>query len=225
MSLRFAAGLVFSAFICLLSLRALGKIPMPAFVIVALAWFSLACDLMCYACYTVGITHYPIEHLYALFEFLAQLLFVYLISTSTRLKQSILLVIPIFFGAWVYSQMAPGIVDMKNEPAIFFATSIANAYILFVLRSQAKSVSQSSQISHSILAETLRQLFLSELGKIFIGLFLYNLFQLSLFFLILGIENFSEGASRYIASFSHFVKNTLIAMSFIQSLRKGTSNA
>lgn len=226
--MRFFLGLGYLALVCLLGLRALGKIPVPAYIIVALLWFSLGCDVLCYACYLAGVPFYPIEHLYALFEFFAQLLFVYMISKDQRLRRSIIIVVPVFFAGWVYSQITPGIVNMKNEPAIFFATSIANAYILFVLRTQAKNVNDSSEslpLSRSILGETLRQIFLSELGKIFIGLFVYNLFQLSLFFLILGIENISLVITQWIHSFSLALRNSLIAMSFVQSIRKGTDNA
>jgi hypothetical protein len=236
--MRFYIGLGYLALVCLLGLRALGKIPVPAYIIVALAWFSLGCDIMCYAVYAahkdilppeeIFKLYAPIEHLYALFEFFAQLLFVYMISKGQRLRRSILIVVPVFFAGWVYSQFTPGIVNMKNEPAIFFATSIANAYILMVLRTQAKNVSEGSEIlplQRSILRETLRQLFLSEVGKIFIGLFIYNLFQLSLFFVILGIENISHVVTQWIHSFSLALRNTLIAVSFIQSIRKGTDNA
>lgn len=236
--MRFYLGLGYLTLVCLLGLRALGKIPVPAYIIVALTWFSLGCDIMCFAVYLahkgslssdeIFKLYAPIEHLYALFEFFAQLLFVYMISKDQRLRRSITIVVPVFFAGWVYSQITPGIVNMKNEPSIFFATSIANAYILMVLRTQAKNVSEGSEslaLPRSILGETLRQIFLSELGKIFIGLFVYNLFQLSLFLVILGIENISPVITQWIHSFSLALRNTLIAMSFIQSLRQGTDNA
>lgn len=233
--MRFYIGLAYLAIVCLLSLRALRKIPVPAYIIVALIWFSLGCDLMCYAVYSANKEslkadeivklYTPIEHIYALFEFLAQLLFVYMISKNRRLKSSITIVVPIFFAGWVYSQLMPGIATMKNEPSIFFATSIANAYILIVLWLQAKNVSQDESLfSRSILRETLRQLFLSEVGKIFIALFIYNLFQLFLFLLILVNESISSVITQYTHSFSLVVRNTLIAMSFIQSLRNGTDD-
>ena len=234
--MRFYIGLAYLALVCLLSLRALRKIPVPAYIIVALIWFSLGSDLMCYAVYSANKgsvssaeiykLYAPIEHIYALFEFFAQLLFVYMISKSRGLKNSITIVVPIFFAGWVYSQFMPGVAAMKNEPSIFFATSIANTYILIVLWSQAKNVSEEKNLfSRSILWETLRQLFLSEVGKIFIALFVYNLFQLFIFLLILVNENISSVITQYTHSFSLAVRNTLVAMSFIQSLRKGTDDA
>lgn len=227
MSIRFAVGLIHLAFVCFIGLRTLRVLPASAIIIVGLVWFSFGCDLYCFALYSDGKDFVPIEHLYAMFEFLAEMAFIYLTTENTTIRRVAYALIPLFFFSWIGTQYIPGVLTMRNEPMVVVADATANALIIWLTVIHAMNVSDAMHIyspqntPQSLFTETFRQLWLSENGKIFIGLLIYNFFGLCIYLVELLYPSINL---IYFHSFSHIAKHTCFVLSFLQTHRRHASS-
>ncbi len=230
MSLRFFVVELLSFLVCLLGWQVGEKIPAPVKAIVTLVWCSLLTDLACNFAYQEGsaylteqhqsFAYQPLQHLYTVIEFLLEAQFVSSVTNSARLRNTMSLLMPAFFAAWLGFHASKPAMALGDEPLIILSDITMNWCIAFVLNSQMQNVSkelrESDNYSVAILfRETFRQIWLSASGKIFIGLFCYNFLGLLIFAYQLLLP---ESDTRYAHSASHLIKNTCIFLAFLEYL-------
>ena len=220
MSLRFFIGVFHLGAVCLLGWQVREKIPAPAKAVVALVWCSLLTDLACFFAYQEGLAFLPLQHLYTFAEFLLEAQFVSSVTSSPRLRTVMNALVPAFFLAWLGFHAWKPAMMLGDEPLIILSDITMNWCIAFVLVSQMQNVStelraRGNYSVTTLFRETLRQIWLSQLGKIFTGLFCYNFFGLLIFAYQLVVP---DSDTRYAHSASPLIKNTCIFLAFLESL-------
>ena len=170
-------------------------------------------------------------HIYTMLEFLLEAQFISGVTDKNRIKQVLNIVLPLYFFVWIGSQfwkveivakglhfMVPGLF-VGDEALTIFSDVIMNACIIWTLLGQIQSTSDlfPNASVPRLITKTIRDIWQSQTGKMFAGLFAYNTLGLVIFAVQLSAPNMNL---QYEHSAAHILKNTCFLLAFLQPFRR-----
>ncbi len=219
-SIRFVVGVIHLAIVCLAGLRARDTITASAMPILFLCWTSLTADLLCYALFRNGLEFESVKHFYTLLEFLLEILFVSGVTKNVFLKRVVTFILPLYFAVWYFVQLDKNAVQQDDMIAQIISSLLVIAFIVWVLIELTSNLSESMkhESRKQLAYQAARQIWQPAIGKMFVGLVLFNIFVLVIYQLqMLGFLLHDQ----YYHSVAHILKNTCFLIAFLQIQKRG----
>ena len=214
--MRFLIGLFYTALVFLLAWRKRSHFLPPTFPILFLVLCSFAIDILCYFSSLDGLKFYPLLHLWTLIEVSCEVAYLLLQTTNTKAKALINSSFALFIVLWIYTNSIKGALKDEDKPLVIVACACINIALVLLFRTRILHVSK--HLSHewilsakSLINETIHQLLSTQNGKIFLGLFCYNLLTLCIFaYGLISRENTDMQHSVAL-----FIRNTFFLLAFL----------
>lgn len=170
-------------------------------------------------------------HIYTMLEFLLEAQFISGVTDRERIKQALNIILPLYFLVWLGSQfwkvetvvkglhlMVPGLF-IGDESTTIVSDAIMNACIIWTLSRQIQNTSDlfpNASVAQ-LISRTMRDIWQSQTGKMFTGLFVYNTLGLVIFAVQLSAPDVNL---QYEHSAAHTLKNICFLLAFIQPFRR-----
>jgi hypothetical protein len=217
-SIRFIVIEIVIITACIIGLRIRDKIPASAMPILILCWVSLATDLFCYALKYKGLPYESVKHLYTFFEFFLEGIFISGVTKNALLKQIITIVLPLYFAGWYSVQFLGNVITEDDTAAQIISHIIIIIGIVWTLYELTRNLSfemhtVGKHSSLELVSQIVHQIWQQAIGKMFIGLLLFNFFGLVIYELELLIPKFQY---LYYHSATDIIKNTCFTLAFLQ---------
>ena len=217
-SIRFIVVEIAIIIVCIISLRTREKIPASAMPILILCWVSLTTDLFCYALYFKGLPYESVKHLYTIFEFFLEGIFISGVTKNGLLKQIITFVLPVYFAGWYSIQFLGNVLTEDDTVAQIVSDIVIIIGIVWTLYELTRNLSfemrsMGKYSQKELVLRTVYQIWQQAIGKMFIGLLMFNFFGLVIYEFELLIPQFQY---LYYHSATDILKNICFILAFLQ---------